>query len=148
MYIKYIILVFSLFVVLSNSMFAQTKDESNDVKALIDKVKQAPPSERRLLMNELKIKLRSMQQETRTQVMLGLRSAFNAQQTQQHLKTDAMTSSMSHQNTMSMTEAKHMQEHMSQDSMPNSMPTKPPRNKPTQNTPPKPPRAHVPIRGN
>lgn len=136
-------LVFSLFVVLNSSMFAQTKDESNDVKALIDKVKQAPPSERRLLINELKIKLRSMQQETRTQVMLGLRSAFNAQQTQQHMKADAMTSSMSHQNTMSMTEAKHMQEHMNQD----SISTKPPRNKPIENTPQKPLRGYVPIRG-
>jgi len=140
-------LVFSLFVVLSNSMFAQTKDESNDVKALIDKVKQAAPSERRLLMNELKIKLRSMQQETRTQVMLGLRSAFNAQQTQKQMQSSVMTSSMSHQNTMSMTEAKHMQEHMSQDSMPSSMPTKPPRNKPIQNTPKNPPRAQHPLRG-
>lgn len=140
-------LVFSLCVVLSSSVFAQTKNKANDVKLLIDKVKKAAPSERRLLMNELKVKLRSLQQETRTQVMLNLRSAFNAQQTQQHMRTDDMRSTMGRQNTMSMTEAKHMQEHMSQDSMGKSRSNKPPHSRPIQNTPQKPPRAQTPMRG-
>lgn len=109
-------LVFSLFVVLGTSMHAQAnKAEKASVQALVAKVKKAPPSQRRVLMNELKIKLRSMQQATRTQVMLGLRQSFNAQHTQ--MGTKQMQANMHHQNTMSMTEAKHMQEHMNMDSM-------------------------------
>ena len=116
MYIRYIMLVFSLFVVLGTSMHAQTKEvKKASVQVLVDKVKKAPPSQRRVLMNELKIKLRSMQQATRTQVMLGLRQSFNAQHTQ--MGTKQMQANMHHQNTMSMTEAKHMHEQMTMDSM-------------------------------
>jgi len=116
MYIKYMMLVFSLFVVLGTSMHAQANEvDKASVQALVAKVKKAPSSQRRVLMNELKIKLRSMQQETRTQVMLGLRQSFNAQHTQ--MGTKQMQANMHHQNTMSMTEAKHMQEHMNMDSM-------------------------------
>ncbi len=110
------ILVFSLFVGLGSSMYAQTKELDNaSVQALVAKVKKAPPSQRRVLMNELKIKLRSMQQETRTQVMLSLRQSFNAGHTQ--MGTKQMQANIDHQNTMSTTEAKHMQEHMNMDSM-------------------------------
>ena len=147
MYIKYIILVFSLFVVFGNSMFAQTNDESNAIKALIDEVKQAQPSQRRLLMNELKVKLRSMQQTSRMQVMLSLRQSFNAEHTQMGAKQ--MQTNMHHQNTMSMTESKHMQEHMKMDVMTRgersngSGSSRPPRpgglgNTPTSNMPERP----------
>jgi len=90
--------------------------DKETIKALVEKVKKAEPSQRRLLMNELKTKLRSMHQETRTQVMLDLRRSFNGQQRAQQ-GNRAIKSNMHHQNTMSMTESKHMQEHMIQSTM-------------------------------
>jgi len=116
MYTKYILVLFSFFV-LSSSAYAEHEGvDKETIKALVTKVKKAAPSERRLLINELKIQLKSMHQETRRQVMLDLRRAFNGQQRGQHVNR-AIESNMHHQNTMSMTESKHMQEHMTESTM-------------------------------
>ena len=116
MYSKYILVLFSFFV-LSSSAYAEHKGaEKETIKALVDKVKKAKPSQRRLLMNELKIQLRTMHQETRTQVMLELRRSFNGQQGTNQPNC-AVKSNIDNQNTMSMTESKHMQEHMIQSCM-------------------------------
>ncbi len=119
MYIKYILVLFSFFV-LSSSAFAEHEGTNKEtIKALVQKVKKAEPSKRRLLMNELKTKLRTMHQETRTQVMLELRRSFNGQHGKQGRKQSNCTvkSNIHNQNTMSMTESKHIQEHMIQSCM-------------------------------
>jgi hypothetical protein len=137
MYIKYILVLFSFFV-LSSSVYAEHQGTDKEtIKALVEKVKTAEPSQRRLLMNELKIKLRSMHQETRTQVMLDLRRSFNGHQRGEQ-GNRAIESNMHHQNTMSMTESKHMQEHMTQSTMETERPTgqRPPVSRPPmQDTP-------------
>jgi len=120
MYIKYILVLFSFFV-LSPSAYAEHEGADKEtIKALVEKVKKAEPSKRRLLMNELKIQLRTMHQETRRQVMLDLRRSFNGQQRGQQ-GNRAIGSNMHHQNTMSMTESKHMQEHMTEATMGGAM---------------------------
>jgi hypothetical protein len=116
MYSKYILVLFSLFV-FTSSMYAEPKSVDKErIKALVEKVKKAAPSQRRLLMNDLKIQLRSMRQEIRRQVMLDLRRSFNGVQRGQQ-GTHVMQASMHHQNTMSMTQSKHMQENMVQSVM-------------------------------
>jgi len=116
MYTKYILVLFSFFV-LSSPVYAEHEGADKEtIKALVEKVKKAEPSQRRLLMNELKIQLRTMHQETRTQVMLDLRRSFNGQHRGQQSHR-AKKSNMHHQNTMSMTESKHMQEYMMQSTM-------------------------------
>jgi len=117
MYIKYILVLFSFFVFFSQTVFAEHKEvDKAAIKALIAKVKTVEPSQRRVLMNELKVMLRSMHQETRTQVMLNLRHSFSNNRGSQ-IKNSAKQSNMHHQTTMSMTESKHMQEHMTQFTM-------------------------------
>lgn len=150
MYMRHRMLVFSLVVLFHSSVYAQTKiEDKSSVQALVAKVKNAPPSERRVLMNALKIKLRSMQQETRTHVMLGLRRAFNTQQAQMH--TQQMHTNMHQQNTMGMSESKHMQEHMMKGGMTSG--ERPPikGQVPTSMTPPKStastPRGQMPMNG-
>jgi len=108
-------------------------------------------------MNELKTKLRTMHQETRTQVMLDLRRSFNGQQREQQ-GNRAIESNMHHQNTMSMTEAKHMQEHMTESTMSGERPggERPPMQGTPENRPTSPAVApqrpqqdtqHTPMRG-
>jgi len=68
------------FVWLSSPLNAQEQTVNKDsIKALVSQVKKAPPSQRSALMNQLKIKLRSVNQETRKEVMIGLRRTFNKQ---------------------------------------------------------------------
>ena len=153
MYSKYILVLFYFFV-LSSSAYAEHKGaEKETIKALVEKVKKAEPSQRRLLMNELKIQLRTMHQETRTQVMLDLRRSFNGQQ-----GNHAIESNMHHQNTMSMTESKHMQEHMTESAMSGERPggERPPMQVTPENRPTSPAVApqrpqqdtqHTPMRG-
>ena len=131
MYMKYILVLFS-FLVWSSFVYAEHKSTDNDtIKVLVKKLKKAAPLQRRLLMNELKVQLRTMHQETRTQVMLQLRHSFNKQQRGQH-KYGASRSNAHKKNTMSMTESKHMQEHMNQSNMQRKRPD---RKRPVVNRP-------------
>ncbi len=54
-------------------------DEPHDteIKNLIEKVKSAPASQRRVEMNALKMKLRSMNRESRRAVMMDLKKSFS-----------------------------------------------------------------------
>lgn len=52
--------------------------DTGTVKQLITAVKKAPIEKRRVLMNRLKLKLRSTQQATRNKVMMDLRQAFHS----------------------------------------------------------------------
>ncbi|HIQ28600.1 MAG TPA: hypothetical protein EYH42_08895, partial [Sulfurovum sp.] len=75
---KTIVIVFIFLILLGNAVYAETKIQNQDtIKSLINKVKASPASKRRVLMNELKVRLRTMHKETRKQVMLELRHSFN-----------------------------------------------------------------------
>lgn len=61
---------------LSIALFAQTPQE--DISALIEQVKNAQGDEKRLLINELKLKLRDQNIQTRTNAMQALRKSQNS----------------------------------------------------------------------
>jgi len=56
------------------------QNEMLSVKQLIQKVKNSTGDERRIAMNALKIKLRSVNQETRRQAILDLQKSFSKKQ--------------------------------------------------------------------
>ncbi|MDM5272460.1 hypothetical protein PGH07_09735 [Sulfurovum sp. zt1-1] len=71
-FISLIILFFS-----SHTLFAEEAPQpSTDIQKLVSQIKKAPPSEKRALMNQLKIKLRKMNEKTRKEVMSNLKSSF------------------------------------------------------------------------
>lgn len=134
-YKKRSIILVSFMVAVSCAFGTPTQDQQTSLKSLISKVKNAPPSQRRVLMNQLKIKLRSMQQSSRRAVMLELRKAFAAQNGN-HDKGGRMQSGAMHgsmqpmMNGMTAQQIKQMQESMQCDSMkrsgnPGSMPMGP-----------------------
>ena len=48
----------------------------SEVEVLLTQVKKAQPEEKRELMNQLKLKLRAMNQESRTRAMMDLQKSF------------------------------------------------------------------------
>ncbi|HIQ46329.1 MAG TPA: hypothetical protein EYH57_01780 [Sulfurovum sp.] len=117
MSVKTIVMILFSLVIWGSSLSAdEAKQKQDTVQTLIAKVKSAPPSERRLLMNELKLKLRSMHENARKQVMLDLRRSFNKQQGLKG-KNNLIKSDMQHQNSMIMNESKNMKGYMDMDAM-------------------------------
>ncbi len=122
----------ALFFVLTNSPLNAQENitKQNSIKTLIQKVKKAPPSQRRVLMNKLKIELRAMNQETRKQTMIELRNSFNKQHTNHNIK---QKQNMHKQHSQMMNKYKDMHQNMkdmkeninhNMDNMPNQMPMK------------------------
>jgi len=52
-------------------------EESPQLQELIEAVKEAPDEEKRLLMNQLKIQLKNMNQELRHQAMIAIKESFS-----------------------------------------------------------------------
>ena len=72
--------IFLLMVLMHSMMHADSlaKVHTNkDIMSLVNKVKEAKVSERRRLMNELKISLRKVNQASRQRIMLQLRKNFS-----------------------------------------------------------------------
>ena len=72
--------IFLLIVFLYSAMFGDTlakEDATENIMHLISKVKKAKASERRVLMNQLKLSLRQVNQASRQRIMLQLRKNFN-----------------------------------------------------------------------
>ena len=60
-----------------HTLYAErVKQPSNDIQRLVSQIKKAPPSQKRVLMNQLKVKLRKMNAESRKEVMAHLKSSF------------------------------------------------------------------------
>jgi len=72
---KYMV-IYLLFILLSSKVFAE--DIKVPITALIENIKEAKVEDRRNLMNQLKIRLREMNQENRKKTMMELRKTFNA----------------------------------------------------------------------
>ncbi|MFT7879334.1 MAG: hypothetical protein ABXS91_02980 [Sulfurimonas sp.] len=54
----------------------EVKPSSTDIQTLVSQIKKAPASKKRVLMNQLKIKLRKMNEKSRKEVMANLKSSF------------------------------------------------------------------------
>ena len=109
---------------LSVSLFSQEKiTQKNSIQFLVSKVKKAPPSQRRVLMNQLKIKLRSMNKATRKNIMRHLRQKFNKNHSSMSIKK---MNTMHKQDAMMMNNYKGMQENMNKEMMRNKMPKRRP----------------------
>ncbi len=129
---KYFFTVALFFVLTHTTLNAQENiTKQNTIKTLIQEVKKAPPSQRRVLMNKLKIELRTMNKETRKQTMIELRNSFNKQHTNHNIK---QMQEMHKQHSQMMNEYKDMHQNMNErmkeninhnmDNMPNQMPMK------------------------
>jgi hypothetical protein len=118
MYFKYLLILLTALFLCSSFVYGKEKTSTVTIQSLVKQVKKAAPSERRVLMNELKIKLRSMNQESRKQVMLELRRSFNINHNRE--KMQGMTSTMQQQSASMMTEAKNMNSAMHKNNMQNN----------------------------
>ncbi|MGC9350647.1 MAG: hypothetical protein ACP5D3_01540 [Sulfurovum sp.] len=70
--------IFLLILFLSGvTLYAEEmKASSTDIQTLVSQIKKAPASQKRVLMNQLKIKLRKMNEKSRKEVMANLKSSF------------------------------------------------------------------------
>jgi len=74
---KYFIIFISSFFLLIVHIHAKEKtDQTQSIKTLIKQIKNSSSDDRRVAMNKLKIKLRTMNKETRKKVMLDLQKSF------------------------------------------------------------------------
>ena len=96
-----VVLFLSLILYIS---IANAKQQTNNVsiKQLIQKVKSSTGDNRRVAMNTLKVKLRSMNQETRQQVMHDLQKSFSGKQNQYSRQRAIQTGTSQRGNTGSM----------------------------------------------
>ena len=68
---------FSLICFWTNTLFAnEVPKKPIKVEILINEIKNAKPEDRRALMNQLKLKLRAMNQGSRAKAMMRLRKSF------------------------------------------------------------------------
>jgi len=77
---KLLIILFLSLIVYISSAAAENGSDTVSVKQLIEQVKKSTGDDRRIAMNALKIKLRSMNQETRSRAMKELQKSFVHQQ--------------------------------------------------------------------
>jgi hypothetical protein len=116
MRIKHFLTILISFILLGTLLHGETKRvKETSVASLVTQVKKAPSSQRRVLMNQLKIKLRSMSKENRRQVMMDLRHTFNSQNHTKHMKE--MQSSMQQQSASMMMSSQSMTDAMNSTSM-------------------------------
>lgn len=68
--------IFTLLMLLMSFFSSSYAEESSEVSALISKIKTAEAPQRRLLINELKLKLREENQQTKAKAMAELRNSL------------------------------------------------------------------------
>ncbi len=71
----------------TNALLADTiSKEPIKVETLVSEIKNATPENKRILMNQLKLKLRAMNQQSRAKAMMSLRKSFGhrSQQGEKH----------------------------------------------------------------
>ncbi len=67
------LLIFGISPLLSD----ETQKQPTEINKLVSKIKDATPSDKRVLINELKVKLRDLNRESRQKIMMDLRKSFN-----------------------------------------------------------------------
>lgn len=81
---KYINILALYFLLFSIPIYAtENKQTTPAITQLIQKIKHSSPQNRRLLINQLKVALREMNQETRKKVMKDLQKSFASQKSTQ-----------------------------------------------------------------
>lgn len=84
MSLKYVYTIVILCTCITDSLFAEENSNTKkSIKILIQEIKKVPASEKRVKMNELKILLRTMNQEMRNEVMRNLQKSFAKNKPQQ-----------------------------------------------------------------
>ncbi|HEO98552.1 MAG: hypothetical protein JW682_02770 [Campylobacterales bacterium] len=91
----FFITIFILFFASHTLLAEESQQPSTDIQKLVSQIKKAPPSQKRVLMNQLKMKLRKMNEKTRQEVMSDLKNSFTQ-------KGDSMRTSQGAQNTSAM----------------------------------------------
>ena len=81
---KYIV-IYLFFIAFSFNIFAEDSREVT-VKALVAKIQNAKVEDRRELMNQLKLKLRNMNKESRKKTVMELKNSFNKRTNSQNYK--------------------------------------------------------------
>lgn len=74
------LLLFTIGAVSASNGSNHSTDGTKSLQALIRQIKTAPVSQKRVLINQLKLKLRTMQQHKREQIILDLRRTFSTHQ--------------------------------------------------------------------
>ncbi len=70
-------LLVSIFLLSTTLLVANDiQKQQSQVDRLVQDIKVAKPSQRRVLMNQLKVELRGMNQESRRKTMMGLKKSF------------------------------------------------------------------------
>jgi len=77
----FIILISSFFLLIVQIDAKEKTDQTQSIKTLVKQIKNSSSDDRRVAMNKLKIKLRTMNKETRKKVMLDLQKSFAAHNT-------------------------------------------------------------------
>jgi len=77
---KTVKMLMTFFLLLSMTIYAEEEIQTTStITQLIQKIKHAPSKDKRILMNQLKVKLREMNQATRAKVMKELQQTFASQ---------------------------------------------------------------------
>lgn len=93
---NFIILISSFFLLIVEIDAKEKTDQIQSIKTLVKQIKNSSSDDRRVAMNKLKIKLRTMNKETRKKVMLDLQKSFAAHNTGKQIasnKSDIINSS-------------------------------------------------------
>jgi len=107
MYQKYFVIILSSLVMVTQLIGATVPlSRTQEIQSLIKQVKVAPPEQRRVLINALKVKLKSVNKAHRTTFMLELRKAFSTHSYGRHIQTQKY-SHMSQQHNIHMGTEKH-----------------------------------------
>ena len=98
---KYFIIFISSFFLLIIQVDAKEKaDQTQSIETLIKQIKNSSSDDRRVAMNKLKIKLRTMNKETRKKVMLDLQNSFSKNNAGKQRAYNKSGSTKSPQNSM------------------------------------------------
>ncbi len=84
---RYVFICLSILFLSPYTVLAQ--EQPSKIQELITQIKSAEPSDKRALMNELKVQLRALNQESRKKVMMGLRKTFNKKGSPMQIRKNA-----------------------------------------------------------
>ncbi len=101
---KYAPIFILLSIYLSTPLWSDDKSSQQaSINTLIQEIKKAPNAQKRVKMNELKILLRTMNQETRNEAMRNLQKSFSKNHPQKN------NSSIKNTNNNGLQQGQHMQ---------------------------------------
>ena len=121
----FIIFISSFFLLIVQINAKEKTDQTQSIEALIKQIKNSSSDDRRAAMNKLKIELRTMNTETRKNVMLDLQNSFaknNAGKQGAHNKPGSIKGSQQFMKRQRQGQGAHMQKHTPASAPMRSMP--------------------------